>query len=39
MVIVVIMKSSKSGASTLGEAGTAGYGTLRAGAREEKMLT
>ncbi len=27
-------ETSKSGASTLGEAGTAGYGTLRAGARE-----
>ena len=27
-------ETSKSGAATLGEAGTAGYGTLRAGARE-----
>ena len=27
-------QTSKSGAQTLGEAGTAGYGTLRAGARE-----
>ena len=32
------MSSAKSGAATFGEAGTAGFGTIRAGARERSNV-